>query len=425
MIADTSTPVVVVACPHHGGLGVTRSLGRLGIPVYVVDSNRWAPALHSRYCRGGFKWNLNTAPAEKSTDFLAGIARKAGRRCLLIPGTDSAAIFVSAHAAALEPWYILPAQNSALVPSLCSKTHMHGLARRFQIPTPTTFSLQTRAERLECLKKMDLPLMIKGIEVPLGSSNRRQTRKLIVRSRQQLLALYDLLGNATVRDLIAQEYIPGSEDTVWMFNGYFNARSECLAGFTGRKLRQCPPYTGVTSLGVCQPNDAVEQTAKGFLKAIGYRGIVDMDFRYDARDGQYKLLDVNPRIGSTFRLFVSKDGMDVARAAYLDLTGQPFAPAALWQGRKWIVEDFYLATTLRYYRDEILTFREWLKSLRGIQESAFWASDDQLPTLFMLRADLTELFERVKRCLRASVTWKHKHRGASMVSGCGEKNFCA
>jgi len=423
MIADTSTPVVVVACPHHGGLGVTRSLGRLGIPVYVVDSNRWAPALYSRYCRGRFIWNLNNAPAEKSLEFLAGVARKAGRRCLLIPGTDSAAIFVSAHAAALEPWYILPAQNSALVPSLCSKTHMHGLARRFQIPTPTTFSLQTRPERLECLKKMDLPIIIKGIEVPPRRSG-SQARKLIIRSRQQLLALYDVIGNATVHDLIAQEYIPGGEDTVWMFNGYFNAHSECLAGFTGKKLRQCPPYTGVTSLGVCHTNDAVEQTAKKFLKAIGYRGIVDMDFRYDARDGEYKLLDVNPRIGSTFRLFVSKDGMDVARAAYLDLTGQRFAPAPLWHGRKWIVEDFYLAAAFRYYRDGMLTFREWLKSLRGIQESAFWASDDRLPTLLMLRADLSEFFKRVKRRLRASVALKNKRR-ASMVSACGEKNYCA
>ena len=402
MIADTSTSVVVLACPHHGGLGVTRSLGRLGIPVYLVDSNRFAPALYSRYCRSGFTWDLNSAPPEKSVEFLAGVARTAGGRCLLIPGTDSAAIFVADHAAALEPWYILPAQRSALVHSLSSKTQMHVLARRLQIPTPATFSLQTRRDRLECLKKMELPIMIKGIAVPPGRSS-GQARKLIIRNRQRLLALYDLVGNDVVRDLIAQEYIPGGEDTVWMFNGYFDARSECLAGFTGRKLRQCPPYTGVTSLGICQKNDAVEQIAKRFVKAVGYCGIVDMDFRYDARDGQYKLLDVNPRIGSTFRLFVSQDGMDVARAAYLDLTGQSFAPARLWQGRKWIVEDFYLAATLRYYRDGMLTLREWLKSLHGIQECAFWASDDRLPTLFMLRTDLFELFERAKRNLLAAV----------------------
>ena len=410
IINDTSTPVVVMACPHHGGLGVTRSLGRLGIPVYVVDSNRWAPAFYSRYCRGKFIWELNNAPAGKSVDFLAAVARKAGRRCLLIPGTDSAAIFVADHAAALEPWYRLPAQNSALVHSLCSKTDMLDLARRFHIPTPATFSLKTRRDRLECLKKVDLPIIVKGVVDTQPGRPDGKAKKFIIRNRQQLLGLYDWIGNTAVRDLIAQEYIPGVEDTVWMFNGYFNAHSECRAGFTGKKLRQCPPYTGVTSLGVCHRNDAVEQAAKRFLRAVGYRGIVDMDFRYDARDGQYKLLDVNPRIGSTFRLFVSEDGMDVARASYLDLTGQPFTPAPAWLGRKWMVEDFDLVASLGYYWDGVLTFGDWLRSLRAIQESAFWASDDPMPTLLMLRADVAELFERVKRRWRAG---RHRRTNAA------------
>lgn len=44
-IADTATPVLVLDCPYHGGLGVTRSLGRLGIPVYNLDPNRRATRL--------------------------------------------------------------------------------------------------------------------------------------------------------------------------------------------------------------------------------------------------------------------------------------------------------------------------------------------------------------------------------------------
>src|SRR2546425_3495393 len=39
-------------------------------------------------------------------------------------------------------------------------------------------------------------------------------------------------------NLMLQEYIPGGEDSVWMFNGYFNEHSECLFGITGKKLRQ-------------------------------------------------------------------------------------------------------------------------------------------------------------------------------------------
>ena len=68
------------------------------------------------------------------------------------------------------------------------------------------------------------------------------------------------------------------------------------------------------------------------MKAIGYQGILDIGYRYDRRDGQYKVLDVNPRIGCTFRLFAATNGMDVARALYLDMTGQTGAsrPGCRW-----------------------------------------------------------------------------------------------
>ena len=146
------------------------------------------------------------------------------------------------------------------------------------------------------------------------------------------------------------------------------------------------------------------------MKAAGYQGIVDMDFRYDARDGQYKLLDVNPRIGSTFRLFVSEDGMDVARALYLDLTRQPVPPARLAEGRKWVVEDFDLTASFRYSRDGMLNFREWARSLRGIQESAFFCLDDLAPVLMMLRADISEFFRRIKPRWDPALPFGNKHR---------------
>lgn len=205
-----------------------------------------------------------------------------------------------------------------------------------------------------------------------------------------------------------------------MFNGYFNERSECLVGFTGRKLRQCPVCTGGTSLGVCERNEVVEEIAKRFMKAVGYDGVLDMDFRYDARDGQYKVLDVNPRVGSTFRLFVSEDGMDVARAFYLDLTGQPLKPAAARDGRKWFVEDFDLVASLRYRRDGKLGFPEWLRPFRDLQESAFFALDDPLPMLLMLRSGFSELFRRVKRSPRPVPPFEYQ-KGVAAASATAEE----
>jgi predicted ATP-grasp superfamily ATP-dependent carboligase len=191
--------------------------------------------------------------------------------------------------------------------------------------------------------------------------------------------VYKRLDEGERSNIMLQEYIPGGDDTIWMFNGYFDSNSDCRFGITGKKIRQYPNYTGQTSLGVCLRNAFVYETTVRWMKALGYKGILDIGYRYDARDGQYKVLDVNPRIGATFRLFVDQNGTDVARALYLDLTGQPVALGAAREGRKWIVEDADIASFLGYLRDGKLGFAEWLKSLAGIEEAAYFATDDMRP----------------------------------------------
>jgi D-aspartate ligase len=164
-----------------------------------------------------------------------------------------------------------------------------------------------------------------------------------------------------------------------MFNGYFDHRSECLFGATGRKIRQWPPHRGSTSLGICLKNDMVETQTKQLMQAVAYRGPLDVGYRFDSRDGQYKLLDVNPRMGATFRLFVAMNGLDVARALYLDLTGQAIPPAEVHDGRKWIVESNDLAASWTYFRERQLDLGEYLVSLRGVEEGVWLDSGDLAP----------------------------------------------
>ena len=108
--------------------------------------------------------------------------------------------------------------------------------------------------------------------------------------------------------------------------------------------------------------------------------MLDMGYRYDARDGRYKVLDVNPRIGSTFRLFVGRHGLDVVRALYLDLTGQPVPADEMIEGRRWM-DEHDLASSLRYWRDGKLTVRQWVASLRDVRESVYVARDDSSPLI--------------------------------------------
>src|SRR5262249_28224020 len=251
------------------------------------------------------------------------------------------------------------------------------LARRFGVPTPEVAFPQSLSDVLEYIETARFPVMLKGID---GNKLRDRTgRKMaVVYSPRQLQEMYLELEDPNDPNLMLQEYIPGGDDSIWMFNGYFNEKSECLLGFTGRKLRQTPIHTGMTSLGICLGNDAVDQTTRGFMRSLGYKGILDIGYRYDARDGKYKVLDINPRIGATFRLFAGHNGMDVARALYLDLTGQDVPPSCQREGRKWFVESDF-KSCLDYRREGSLTLRQWLRSLRGIEEAGYFAWDDLKP----------------------------------------------
>ncbi len=379
---ETSTPVLVLNAKTYGTLGILRSLGRLGVPVYIAECDPQGSAAYSRYCRARFVWDFsNGASTRKLAEQLLRLGDRIGRRSILIPTWDEAAQFVADEADLLRQAFIFPNQPAEVARSLASKKEMHFLAKKAGIPTAEAAFPVSRTEVCAFARQASFPVMLKGID-----GNRLHarcgTKMVIVHNAQELLHRYERMEDPDCPNLMLQEYIPGGDDTIWMFNGYFDDRSDCLAGFTGKKIRQYPVYTGATSLGICLRNDIVETTTKRWMKALGYRGILDIGYRYDARDGQYKVLDANPRIGATFRLFVAQNGMDVVRALYLDLTGQPVPPIVSREGRKWMIERD-LESCLRYHRDGKLSIWQWLKSLRGIEEMASFALDDLRPLWYV------------------------------------------
>ena len=395
-LRDTSLPVLVLEMQHHGALGVMRSLGRLGVRMYGVHSTHRAPASFSRYCRKSFVLDLDQTPPEQSVDRLREIARGIGATPLLIPSNDESALFVARNAAQLQDDFLFPANTIQVVWSLYNKKAMHLLAKQLSMPTPETVFPESREEVLEFCERAQFPVMLKASD-NIHTSRHAGKKMVIARSKDELIGQYRTMEDGSHPSLMLQEYIPGRDDSVWMLNGYFDEHSECLFGMTAKKIHQTPVYTGMTALGICLPNPAIELATKTLVKAVGYKGILDIGYRFDARDGRYKLLDVNPRLGATFRLFVGRDGMDVARAAYLHFTGQPIPLSRLCTGRKWIVEDADLGSCLQYYRDGVLNLREWLWSYRGIQECAWYAPDDIVPFLRMCRSLVVRPLRKIVR----------------------------
>jgi predicted ATP-grasp superfamily ATP-dependent carboligase len=306
-----------------------------------------------------------------------------GRPAILIPTSDETAQFVVDQAEPLGQQFIFPKNSPEMIRRLVSKKGMYEMALEHRVPTPVTLFPQSLEDAKALLPKITVPVMLKGIY-----GNRLQTRSrmkmVIVHSPEDLIENYRAMEDPELPNLMFQEYIPGNDDQIYIFNGYFDRRSRCLAGFTGHKIRQFPVHVGCASLGVCRSNEDVAQTTIRFMQAIGYQGILDIGYRYDPRDGLYKVLDANPRVGQAFRLFVAENDMDVVKSLYLDLTGQDQFSIVPREGRRWLIEDFDVISSLHYYQEGTLRPLQWLRSFKGVEEAAWFSWRDPLPFLVML-----------------------------------------
>src|SRR5438309_3689773 len=129
-----------------------------------------------------------------------------------------------------------------------------------------------------------------------------------------------------------------------------------------------------------------------------------MDFRLDKRDGQYKLLDFNPRLGMNFRMFEDSGGVDVVRAMHLDLTGRKVARLPQAEGRTFVAEPYDFLASFGYMRRGGLTAQQWWRTFKGRKEYAWFSLTDPIPfavmwirlTLSALRSAMLRLRTRLR-----------------------------
>jgi len=372
---DRDVPVLMIklahAPLHHGVLGAIRSLGRAGVPVYGVHEDRLAPASLSRYLTGRFIWSAASEDPDELLQGLLTMGDRIGRQAILLPTDDRAAVFIAEHGAELRRAFRLPAQPDTSPRQLADKLKLHRICRDAGIASPDVTIPASRSDVVEFAKQTSFPIIMKLSE---GSIRRQGLAMLaagtpptsIARTRTELLDLHKRVVQHEAGPVLLQEYIPAGED--WIVHGYCNEASECLVGFTGVKLRSYPPGSGGTTFGVCRSNPALLQQAQALCRKVGYRGIMDMDWRLDPRDGRYNLLDFNPRLGAQFRLFVDDHGIDVVRAMHLDLTGQDVPRGVQPEGRAFMAEQFDVLAVLAARRRGELTLREWWSSARSPAE---------------------------------------------------------
>ena len=127
---------------------------------------------------------------------------------------------------------------------------------------------------------------------------------------EDLTARYESIKN-DFGDLIIQEYI--NYDNVMQFQAeaFVDSNSKMKACVVISKPRFFPIRGGTSSANVTICNTEIEQTAKRLLEGIKWRGAADIDFIYDPKVNEFKVLEINPRVTA---------GIKIAFAAGVDFS---------------------------------------------------------------------------------------------------------
>jgi D-aspartate ligase len=359
----------------YRALGVVRSLGRRNIPVWVL-TNEHLVATASRYTRRHFAWPREEA---KQVELLFQLCNHYGLEgWALIPSDEEAAAFLARHYSDLAKRFRMATPDWNTLQWGYDKRLTHQLARDLGIYQPKTYQPLSR----EDLAKFDcsFPLILKPA---FKQTLNRFTRAKAWRAdnREALLAAYDEARTLVDPSIILiQELIPGGGEEQFSYAALC-VQGRPTASITACRRRQYPVDFGRTSSYV-ESIDApeVEAVATRLLKAIGFTGLVEVEFKHDPRDGRYKLLDINSRVWGWHSL-AQRAGVDFPYLLWRFVRGLSVPELRARAGVRWVRMLTDVPAAWREMRWGRLSIADYVRSLAAPLEFAIFASDDPLPAI--------------------------------------------
>jgi len=372
-----SKPGAIIIGGHYQGLGALKSLGEKGVPLCLLDSE-----LHigrfSRYAKRFFKCP-HIKYETSFLDCLKGLATEEKLHGWVVFPTDDETVYVlSKHKTELEQYYRITTPHWNTTKYAYNKKLTYELAIELGISIPITYF----PDNLEDISKFDLsfPLVIKPAIVK-KFYNVTKRKVFVANNEQELKDLYKQACQVIPSsEILLQEYIPGGTEYQYSYCAMFKD-GKALSSLIARRSRQHPMDFGHASTFVETVNiPQLEHIGRKFLNAIDYYGIAEVEYKQDPRDGQYKLLEVNPRIWG-WHTISRKAAVSLTYVLFEDIIGNRVSEDGFEEGVKWIRLSTDIPTGIREIIKGNMSFKDYMLSLRGKKEFAVLSIKDPLPII--------------------------------------------
>lgn len=402
---DPAHPPVVLL----GGVSLVRSLGMVGIPVIVASSNRREPAFASRYCVGRCDLPPFYPPAAATAALIAlgeALMRRFGARIPLMYGDDDALELLQGGRDDLQPYFLFLMSDPDVTGALIAKDRFQAFGKMRGLPLPRSLTWDgdgpdsLRGARGEILTKPKDKLDWHQSE--LFHSLFGGTGKARVFSSSA-----EILGNPLVeryrQQLCFQEYITGTDRDSWSFHGFADERGELLASFVGRKVRTYPVDTGESAFIELAHDEKLNALGREIIRRCPLRGVFKMDFKRDARDGRWYLLEINARF-NLWHYLGAVNGVNLPAVAYQYLVaGERALPSAYETRFRWLSWRLDVGAYRQLCNRNELTLLAWMLSIlrsRNVYSTFSW--NDPGPWFSSL---MGRLRRGPRRLLKTSRRW--------------------
>lgn len=289
---------------------------------------------------------------EHFVSFLVDLGKKV-KKAVLFPCDDISVFLISSNKKVLEEYYQYPYLEKDALFWGFDKWQMYLKARDLGIPVPRTLSLKDIADIDSWEGKLRFPVIIKPIarfNMEGGKISKihefmhvyEYVKALVCHDQEELICrAKDVLSRGL--EVIIQEEIPGLCETLFECK-FYSDKSGSMRLFSSKKIRQFPADFGICTFGEKIDCPEIESYTKSYVSAIGYKGIGETEFKYDARDGAYKFLELNPRSNHWMSLAAFR-GMNFVAMQYQEYSGLSIGE---YKANKLKTKWFYIKGELEY-----------------------------------------------------------------------------
>ncbi len=114
-------------------------------------------------------------------------------------------------------------------------------------------------------------------------------------SKEDLLSL-----NLNFDNYIIQQRLDGEKDIKGAF--FLFDKGELIAYYGHKRLRTYPSRGGVSVYSKCHMDEELKRSGCGLLRKLKWSGLAMVEFLYDEKSGEHKIIEVNPRVWGSIML---------------------------------------------------------------------------------------------------------------------------